>query len=224
MIVAFIQSSYVVFPLFTSQDCRTTPPRTPSLVDFAHPPRLHNHTYYFGTNAKGARIKQVNTALVVSQPAQYVRFWTCNGLNYEGPLLCLFVQAAVVMAFKRSLAALGAFTLATIVVAENEPIPQPECDATKTVSVRHSGTTKRLYLEGVGGERGGCITLSQIYEARVGKPPIFPVDPLTGARTINATGTWLLTEDLFVEDGITLNVSLVSCLEHVYGIGFNRLF
>lgn len=93
------------------------------------------------------------------------------------------------------------------VVAENEPIPQPECNSTKDVSVRYSSASKRLYLESAeSGERGGCITLGEIFEARGGKAPLYAVDPETGMRASRATGTWLLTESLYVKDGITLNV------------------
>lgn len=95
----------------------------------------------------------------------------------------------------------------------NEPIPKPECDANKTVSVRYSATTGRLYLEAaVVGERGGCVTIDQIWEARGGgtkagaKAPLYAIDPITGAVSDNVTGTWLLEEDLYVEDGITLKV------------------
>lgn len=100
----------------------------------------------------------------------------------------------------------------------NDPIPKPECDTNKTVSVRYSATTGRLYLEaGVVGERGGCVTIEQIWEARGGgtkagaKAPLYAVDPMTGAVSENITGTWLLEEDLYVEDGITLKVCTCEC-------------
>lgn len=95
----------------------------------------------------------------------------------------------------------------------NEPIPKPECDANQTVSVRYSATTGRLYLEAaVVGQRGGCVTIEQIWTARGGgtktgaKAPLYAVDPVSGAVSENITGTWLLEEDLYVEDGITLKV------------------
>lgn len=51
----------------------------------------------------------------------------------------------------------------------NMPIPKPECNSTQPVSIRYSATTGRLYLEaGVEGERGGCVTVDQIWEARGG--------------------------------------------------------
>ena len=103
----------------------------------------------------------------------------------------------------------GVISLVAVVTkAANEVIPEPDCDATVAVSVRYSSTSQRLYLEAIDtDERGGCVTLGQIFEARGGKAPLYAVDPDTGERTTNATGTWLLTESLYVEDGITLNVS-----------------
>lgn len=103
------------------------------------------------------------------------------------------------------------FTVATLVAnaaAESDPIEQPECDSSKTVSIRYSSSSQRLYIEaGESGEQGGCVTLTEIFEAREGKEPLYAVDPETGDRVDEATGTWLLTESLYVEDGITLNVS-----------------
>lgn len=94
----------------------------------------------------------------------------------------------------------------------NNPIPKPVCNVSQDVSIRYSSSTKRLYVEGMLDEknqtiRGGCVTLNEIFLAREGKPPLFAVNSTTGAREVNATGTWLLTEELFVEDGITLQVS-----------------
>lgn len=98
--------------------------------------------------------------------------------------------------------------LVAYVAAENEPIEQPECDASQSVMIRYSSTSERLYLEaGESGERGGCMTLTQIFEARAGKAPLYAIDPDTNERVDDPTGTWLLTESLYVEDGITLNVS-----------------
>ena len=89
----------------------------------------------------------------------------------------------------------------------NEPIPKPECDASIPVSIRYSSTSSRLYLESVDGStRGGCVTLPQIWEHKKGTVPVYAVDPQSGDISDNSTGTWLLTEDLFVEDGITLQV------------------
>ena len=90
----------------------------------------------------------------------------------------------------------------------NEPIPKPECDSSQAVSIRYSSGSERLYLEsGDGSTRGGCVTLRQIWENRGGKAPLYAVDPDTGDISDTVTGTWLLTEELFVEDGITLKVS-----------------
>lgn len=101
----------------------------------------------------------------------------------------------------------------TDTASPNEAIPKPDCNSTKTVSVRYSATTGRLYLEAaVEGDRGGCVTIEQIWEARGGgtttgaKAPLYAVDPDTGEYSTEITGTWLLEEDLYVEDGITLKV------------------
>lgn len=96
----------------------------------------------------------------------------------------------------------------TVLASDNEAIEEPACDNSKAVNVRFSATSKRLYLESTDGyEGGGCVTLGQIFEARDEKAPLFAVNPSTGERVENATGTWLLTQSLYVEDGITLNVS-----------------
>ena len=96
---------------------------------------------------------------------------------------------------------------ATDTVSPNEPIPKPECDANATVSIRYSSTSQRLYLESADGTtRGGCVTLNDIWVERGGKAPLYAVDAETGAVSTNATGTWLLTEELYIEDGITLQV------------------
>lgn len=102
-------------------------------------------------------------------------------------------------------------TLAALVAsaaAHNEVIEKPECDGSKNVTIRYAGSTERLYLEAaVSGQRGGCVALTDIFNDRAGRGPLYPVDPQTGARVGYVTGTWLLTEDLYVQDGITLNVS-----------------
>ncbi|CAN0536600.1 unnamed protein product, partial [Laminaria digitata] len=70
-----------------------------------------------------------------------------------------------------------------------------------------SSGSARLYLESRDGStRGGCVTLQQIWEEQGGKEPLYAVDPDTGDISDTVTGTWLLTEELFVEDGITLQV------------------
>eukprot|EP00904_Undaria_pinnatifida_P009115 jgi/Undpi1/5333/HiC_scaffold_2.g00614.m1 len=89
----------------------------------------------------------------------------------------------------------------------NESIPKPECDASIPVLIRYSSATARLYVVSADGDaRGGCVTLAQIWEERKGKAPLYAVDAQSGNITNSATGTWLLTEELFVQDGITLQV------------------
>lgn len=112
--------------------------------------------------------------------------------------------------YRRDLLLASVLALATTqqVFGENDPIPKPSCDDSKTVTIRYSSTSERLYLEaGPDGERGGCVTLTEIFDERGGKAPLYAVDPSSGNRSVTATGTWLLTESLYVEDGITLNVS-----------------
>ena len=93
----------------------------------------------------------------------------------------------------------------------NKAITKPDCDPSKTVSVRFSATSERLYLESAdSGSRGGCVTLKQIWEERDGKAPLYAVDPESGEVSATETGTWLLTMSLYVEDGITLQVGAVS--------------
>lgn len=104
-------------------------------------------------------------------------------------------------------ALLGFFSVTSQICAENTPIPKPDCDGTKGVSIRYSSTSDRLYVESlVDGERGGCVTLLQIFNARGGKAPLYAVDPVSGERVEDVTGTWLITASVVVEDGVTLNV------------------
>eukprot|EP00904_Undaria_pinnatifida_P005798 jgi/Undpi1/2348/HiC_scaffold_13.g05731.m1 len=89
----------------------------------------------------------------------------------------------------------------------NDAIDKPDCDSSITVSIRYSSSSERLYLESDDGStRGGCVTLTEIWEERGGKAPLYAVDPDSGDVSDTATGTWLLTESLYVEDGITLEV------------------
>ncbi|CAM9942410.1 unnamed protein product [Ascophyllum nodosum] len=89
----------------------------------------------------------------------------------------------------------------------NDAISKPECNSTNPISIRYAGTTARLYLESANSStRGGCITLGDIWTERTGKAPLYAVDPVNHTISEESTGTWLLTEDLYVEDGITLQV------------------
>lgn len=89
----------------------------------------------------------------------------------------------------------------------NDPIEKPSCDSSKAVSIRSSSSSERLYLESADGStRGGCMTLTEIWEDLDGSAPLYAVDPDSGDVSDSVTGTWLLTETLYVEDGITLQV------------------
>ena len=94
---------------------------------------------------------------------------------------------------------------ATKTASPNDAISKPSCDSSKTVSVRYSSGSERLYVESSSG--GGCISLKEVWEGLDGKAPLYAVDSSTGDVSKNATGTWLLTESLYVEDGVTLQVS-----------------
>ena len=102
----------------------------------------------------------------------------------------------------------------------NEPIPKPECDATIPVSIRYSSASSRLYIVSADNStRGGCVTLNQIWKERGGKAPLYAVDPESGNISDSVTGTWLLTEELSVQDGVTLQVGIFplvfrSCLSN----------
>ena len=92
----------------------------------------------------------------------------------------------------------------------NKAIAKPNCDSSTTVSLRYSSGSERLYVESADGStRGGCITLQGIWESRGSTAPLYAVDPDSGDVSNVATGTWLLTESLWIEDGITLQVSLM---------------
>lgn len=95
----------------------------------------------------------------------------------------------------------------------NKPIPKPDCDADIAVSIRYNAGSARLYVESADGRtRGGCVTLEQIWRQQVVGAPLYAVDPKTGDVSDTATGTWLLTEEMYVEDGVTLKVCLqASC-------------
>lgn len=91
-------------------------------------------------------------------------------------------------------------------MSPNDPIPITECDESIPVSIRYASSS-RLYVEAAdSSSQGGCITLKQIWEHQKGEAPLYAVDPKSGDVSDKATGTWLLTEDMYVEDGITLKV------------------
>lgn len=104
----------------------------------------------------------------------------------------------------------------------NKAIAKPKCDSSKSVSVRYSSGSERLYLEA--SSRGACITVKEVWERLRGKAPLYAVDSSSGDVSKTATGTWLLTESLYIEDGVTLQVSAVCARHHcasyihVYGV------
>ena len=98
--------------------------------------------------------------------------------------------------------------IAADTASPNDAIDKPDCDSSITVSIRYSSSSERLYLESDDGStRGGCMTLTEIWEDLDGSAPLYAVDADSGDVSDTATGTWLLTETLYVEDGITLQVT-----------------
>lgn len=61
-------------------------------------------------------------------------------------------------------------------------------------------------------ENGACVTMSDIYHARIdsytqeNKGPVFPFDETTQEKTANVTGSWYLESSLFVTEGSRLLV------------------
>lgn len=83
-------------------------------------------------------------------------------------------------------------------VTGNTQIPKPSCDASKEVSVRYSSTSQRIYVESLDGTRGGCTSLSHVYETLgADSSPLYPLE---------TEGEWYLGNELYVLDGITLEV------------------
>lgn len=77
------------------------------------------------------------------------------------------------------------------------------------VSVRYIPDLKRVYVEPATGSNGlgACATLTQIWENLPQlNSPLYAINTTTSAVSEVPTGTWLLTEDLYIEDGITLSV------------------
>ncbi|CAM9326086.1 unnamed protein product [Ectocarpus sp. 12 AP-2014] len=86
---------------------------------------------------------------------------------------------------------------------ENYAPEQPGCDSIDVPQVRYASTTARIYVE-QDTNRGGCFTLTEIWES--GSRPLYPLDPTTNERVDYVTGVWLLTEELYVTDGVILQV------------------
>ena len=89
-------------------------------------------------------------------------------------------------------------------ISPNEVLPVPACNFALPISVRYASSTGRGYVESESG--GGCFTLTQVWEELSDKPFLFPIDPVTNEQSDVPTGTWLLSEDLYVLDDVTLNI------------------
>lgn len=116
----------------------------------------------------------------------------------------MFRTAAVIV---MSLLAASRRADAADTVSPNAAIPKPLCNSTIAVSLRYSPSSELLHVESANGvTRGGCITLTEIWERMAGTAPVYAVHPGSGGVSDTATGTWLVTEHLWIEDGITLQV------------------
>lgn len=71
------------------------------------------------------------------------------------------------------------------------------CDASKDIAVRYSSTSQRIYLDSVDGSRGGCASPTYIHQALGATSPLYPLE---------TPGEWMLTESLFILEGITINL------------------
>lgn len=115
--------------------------------------------------------------------------------------------AASILSLLAAAAAAARRADATYTTSPNHAIAKPGCDVNATVSLRYSSSSKRLYVESPDGvTRGGCVTLKKIWTELGGATPLFAVNASTGNVSDVATGTWLLTETLYVKHGITLQV------------------
>lgn len=90
------------------------------------------------------------------------------------------------------------FAFFSLVVATNcASIDKPKCDASKDVSVRYASSSQRIYVESLDGTRGGCTSLTHIYNNLKGKTALYP---------LQSPGEWFLASELYVLDGITLQI------------------
>lgn len=102
--------------------------------------------------------------------------------------------------------AIGTIT-PTNVLAQNGIIARQPCDSSTAISVRYAGSSRRVYVENADGRRGGCATMTDIYNAiKHRTDALIPIYPSNSSEAPYITGTWLLSEDLYVVDGVTLNV------------------
>lgn len=84
------------------------------------------------------------------------------------------------------------------------------CSPRSTIELNKSADAQHL-----DGDRGGCVTLTELYNARLdpedGKPmgPLYIMDSnddVLDDADDNPTGRWLLAGSLYIQDGITLLV------------------
>lgn len=76
------------------------------------------------------------------------------------------------------------------------------CNDSIPVSVSVSND-QRIHVNS--NQNGGCITLTDVWKA-LESEHLIPIDPVTKRHSLIYTGTWYLNEDLYIEDGVTLNL------------------
>ena len=74
-------------------------------------------------------------------------------------------------------------------------IPKPDC-VQGEVYIRYVLTTKRIYIESPPVRSSACVTLDYIFNQINGGPPLYK----------NDDGSYYLTEDMYILDGITLQI------------------
>lgn len=96
----------------------------------------------------------------------------------------------------------------TSVLAQSGAIPMPRCDRNAEITVRYARTSRRVYVENANGQRGGCAWITDVYNAiKHTTDALLPVYPSNSSESPYRTGIWLLSQHLYVLDGVTLNVS-----------------
>ena len=83
------------------------------------------------------------------------------------------------------------------------PIDDSYCTSKHPITVRRSLSPKGVHCESTG--KGGCFTLSELWK-EPNQDFLFAIDPVTNTVSKIPTGTWFLTQDLYITDGITLNM------------------
>ena len=133
------------------------------------------------TNTSSLHIFTMRVILISS-----ILFYTCAGTYYEGE----GEEYSYPFDFE------GESTCGSNIVSYcNDSIP---------VSVSVSPDDQRIHVNS--NHIGGCITLTDVWKGLDKSEHLTPIDPVTKNTSSIYTGTWYLTEDLYIEDGVTLNL------------------